>query len=172
MIVINLFGGPGSGKSTTAAGLFYEMKLSNVKVELVTEYAKELFYADVLHIYTPNCQELIFAEQAHRIQRLVGKVDYAIVDSPLPLSFVYGRSKPTDAAFHNLVIETYRQFDNINFLIERPDTFEDGGRMQDLEQSIEIDRKILTVLNTYEIPVTRVKANKHLVGKILSHLGV
>jgi len=38
--VINLFAGPGAGKSTTAAGLFAEMKRANVDVELVTEYVK------------------------------------------------------------------------------------------------------------------------------------
>lgn len=40
--VINLIGGPGSGKSTTAAGLFFRMKSMGVRCELVTEYAKEL----------------------------------------------------------------------------------------------------------------------------------
>ena len=42
--VINLFGGPGAGKSTTAAGLFYEMKVRDIKCELVTEYAKDMTY--------------------------------------------------------------------------------------------------------------------------------
>jgi ATP:corrinoid adenosyltransferase len=40
MKVINIFAGPGAGKSTTAAGLFYHMKKLNMSVELVTEYAK------------------------------------------------------------------------------------------------------------------------------------
>ncbi|TYO65512.1 hypothetical protein FXV83_16395 [Bradyrhizobium hipponense] len=43
-LVINLIGGPGSGKSTTAAGLFFLMKLAGLKAELVVEYAKELSY--------------------------------------------------------------------------------------------------------------------------------
>ncbi len=168
MHVINLFGGPGCGKSTTAAGLFYEMKMANKKVELVTEYAKELFYSDVLHIYTPYCQELIFTEQAHRIQRLKGKVDFAIVDSPLPLSFVYGQPKPTDPEFHALVMATYRQYDNVNFFIDRPDTFEEGGRMQDLQDSIEIDRKIFAVMDKYDILYRRFKADQDLVRKIFN----
>ena len=42
--VINLVGGPGSGKSTTAAGLFFLMKIRGLRCELVTEYAKELSY--------------------------------------------------------------------------------------------------------------------------------
>ena len=35
--VINFYGGPGSGKSTAAAGLFYKMKLGGYSVELTDE---------------------------------------------------------------------------------------------------------------------------------------
>ena len=44
--VINFFGAPGSGKSTIAAGLFFEMKMKQMNVELVTEFAKELCYSE------------------------------------------------------------------------------------------------------------------------------
>lgn len=173
MKVINLFGGPCSGKSTTAAGLFYEMKMVRAKVELVTEYAKDLYYAGILPIYTINRQELIFAEQNFRIERLKNHVDYAIVDSPLMLSFVYGSEiKATERAFLNLVLETFRSYDNINFFIHRPSTFQDEGRMQNEEQSVEIDNKILDVLDKHNIPVTHVNADQFLVRKILSHLSV
>jgi AAA domain len=172
MKVINLFGGPGSGKSTTAAGLFYEMKMAGCKVELVTEYAKDLFYSGILHIMTPLCQEILFAEQHYRIDRLRDHVDFAIVDSPIPLSLIYGNKKPTSDTFYQLVMESFDQFDNINFFLQRPEIFQDGGRMQNLEQSQEIDRRILEVLDKYYHPVTHLQANKHVVGKILSHLGV
>ena len=46
MKVINLFAGPGTGKSTTAAGLFYKMKSKGYMVELVTEFAKDLVYQE------------------------------------------------------------------------------------------------------------------------------
>ncbi len=34
-IVINFFAGPGSGKSTTAAGVFFTLKTAGQKAELV-----------------------------------------------------------------------------------------------------------------------------------------
>ena len=37
-----MFGAPCSGKSTNSAGLAYELKKDGFKVELVTEFAKEL----------------------------------------------------------------------------------------------------------------------------------
>ena len=39
-IVVNIFGGPSAGKSTTSAGIFYELKRQGIRCELVTEYAK------------------------------------------------------------------------------------------------------------------------------------
>ena len=38
--IINLFGGPGIGKSTQAAGLYYEMKKLNMNVEMPYEFPK------------------------------------------------------------------------------------------------------------------------------------
>lgn len=41
MNVVNLFAGPGSGKSTTAAGIFYILKSEyNINCEYVSEYAR------------------------------------------------------------------------------------------------------------------------------------
>jgi predicted ATPase len=44
--VINLYGGPGTGKSTTAAALFALMKREGYNVELVTEFAKDLVWTE------------------------------------------------------------------------------------------------------------------------------
>lgn len=41
MNVINLFAGPGSGKSTTCAGVFNKLKLAGINCEMALEYAKD-----------------------------------------------------------------------------------------------------------------------------------
>lgn len=41
MIVVNLFGTPGSGKSTGAAYIFSQLKMAGINAELVTEFAKD-----------------------------------------------------------------------------------------------------------------------------------
>ena len=42
--IINLYGGPGVGKSTTAAGLFYKMKIAGYSCELAYEWIKLKVY--------------------------------------------------------------------------------------------------------------------------------
>ena len=86
MKMTNLFGGPCSGKSATMAGLFYQMKLKHLSVEMVTEYAKDLVYSEQFNLLQgPNHQISIFAEQNRRQLILQNKVDWAITDSPLLL---------------------------------------------------------------------------------------
>lgn len=46
MIVINLFGEPGAGKSTGAAYVFAMLKMNGVNAELVTEYAKDITWEE------------------------------------------------------------------------------------------------------------------------------
>ena len=41
MIVCNLFGSPGTGKSTLAAYVFAKLKMLGINCELVTEFAKD-----------------------------------------------------------------------------------------------------------------------------------
>ena len=43
-LVINLFGGPGCGKSTTMARIFADLKIQGYNAEMVSEFAKDLVY--------------------------------------------------------------------------------------------------------------------------------
>lgn len=178
MKVINLFGGPGSGKSTTAAGLFYHMKLQNYKVELVTEYAKELVYEGRLEQMLDR-QEVIFAEQNQRLHRLRGKVDFAITDSPLLLSVVYPEMNqqqkgvgdwPALEYFKDFVIQVISTYDNINFFLHRPSTYQAYGREHTLEQAVEIDDHMLGILRSFSIPCTEVDTSPDVIHEIISSL--
>lgn len=73
-IYVNLYGGPGSGKSTTAAGVVSQLKLLSINAELVTEYAKDLTWEKSQHILVnnPHC---VVVEQYWRLKRLQDKVD-------------------------------------------------------------------------------------------------
>ena len=106
--IINLYGGPGCSKSTTAAGIFSVLKLHGVNCELCTEYAKDLTWES--RNMTLQNQIYIFGKQYHRLWRVVNQVDVVITDSPILLSNIYDTNN--DEAFRNLVLDTYNKFNN------------------------------------------------------------
>lgn len=162
MIVINLFAGPGCGKSTVAAETFSYLKRNNIKVELVTEYAKDLVYEKRFNVLQD--QLYIFAKQNRRLLRLLNEdVDVAITDSPLLLSAIYykinnGKSKH----FTELVKEVFSSYNNINFFLNRNVNYnyQQYGRLQDYAEALELDNKIKKLLLSYEKQT--IEANEHI----------
>lgn len=144
LTVINFFGSPGTGKSTTAAGLFHLMKCQYYNVELVTEYAKDLVWSDRQNMFAE--QDYIFAKQNNRLRRLVGKVDYAITDSPLLLGLFY---LPWDfpPSFSKFLEDTFNTYDNVNIFLKRTKPYVKLGRNQTEEESDLISENILNRLN-------------------------
>lgn len=176
MICINIFGGPGSGKSTAAAGVFYKMKLADVRIELVTEFSKQLVWENRLKDMQTQ-QEYLFAEQNYRMHILRGKVDYLVTDSPLLLNNIYSDINnakenfpkwPAREVFKEFVIQTFKSYENTNILIKRPGIFETTGRIQTREESVHIDNSIRMLLDSLGIQYSEVDADKDVVKNILS----
>jgi len=170
VIVINLFGGPGSGKSTTAAGLFYKMKLKHMSVELVSEYAKKLLYSNRLDNMLDQ-QEYIFAKQNAMLHTLRDRVDYAITDSPLLLSNVYVSDdwacvKP----FKELVNQTFETYENLNFVLRRPSQFQQYGRRHNQEESKALDSEVTKVLQDIGANWWQFDCNDTVVDDILKYI--
>src|SRR4051812_8750331 len=87
--VVNLFGGPGVGKSTLAAEIFVTLKKRGIEVELIQEYVKAWAW-DGKPVGTFD-QLYILAKQLKLETRLYGKVDVVVTDSPLLFSPIYER---------------------------------------------------------------------------------
>lgn len=171
MKVINLFGGPGAGKSTTAAAVFYEMKKRQIQVELVTEYAKDMTWEKRHNIL--GDQLYILAKQNRRIQRLVGQVDYVITDSPLPLGLLYVQ-QDYHTAFEPFVMEVWNSYNNYNFLLGRDFEYQPIGRNQTADEAIEVDDALVALLNSRKITYSRVTNDPHVdrITQILNIVGV
>lgn len=147
-IVVNLIGGPGSGKSTIAAGLFYELKKLGYKAELVTEYAKDKVYEKSFK--TLSDQFYVFGHQFHKIWTLIGEADIIITDSPFILSIYY--SKMDSEYFEPFVVEQYKKFNNITCFVNRETKYQTNGRMQTEEEAIAIDLQVKQMLERNNIP--------------------
>jgi adenylate kinase family enzyme len=143
--VINLFGGPGAGKSTMAAALFAELKFSGINCELVPEYAKEQEWEGRTGKIR-QAQDYIFAKQHFRLSRLIGEVDVIITDAPLMLSQIY---TPKDylPSLSSVVLEAHRRFDNLNLFVQRVEAYQESGRSQTYDQAIELDKQIHEMLS-------------------------
>jgi len=164
-IVVNFFGGPGSGKSTMAGQLFGVMKEQRINVEYVPEFAKELVWEESQAI---DDQLYLLGVQHFRLYRLLGKVDYIISDSPLLLGNHYvefsNHKFPTNRvleswrnSYKELAMNTFDMYDNMNFFVNRGERkFVQAGRLQNEDQAKEIDVELRFMLKQWGYPFTTV----------------
>ncbi len=173
--VLNLFGAPGSGKSTFGDLLFGFLKLNGVTCEKFDEFAKA--YAWEGNLTALSDQPFLLGNHFHSFFRLDGKVNLIITDSPLPLSIYYNRvSKTTfSKCFDELVLEAYNRFDNINYYMVRNFPYEQEGRYQTEAESVMVDKDLRKILKEYnigyrEIVNTTIESTKALAEKIAGRL--
>lgn len=159
---INLFGGPGVGKSTTAAALFVEMKKAGMSVELVTEVAKDFVWED--RSTTLSIQPYITIKQFRNLVRLKGKVDYAITDSPILLGCMYADKYAPDlpASYKQFIVDLHNQELNpsVNFVLERIFDYDTTGRYQQEQEALQFDADIRKVLVLNGVKYTTLSPNK------------
>lgn len=169
-LVLNLFGGPGSGKSTAAAGIFSELKWRSVECELATEFAKDLVWEK--RQFTFSNQIYLFAKQHHRIFRLLGQVDVVITDSPILLSPIYDVDRKK--TLEDLVVSEFNLCNNYNVFLRRAKNYNPKGRNQTESQAIEKDEEILRLLDKHRVPFEVISGTKEgmdlVVNKIVNQI--
>lgn len=169
--VINLFGGPGVGKSTLASDLFSLMKMLSFNVELVTEYAKDMVWESRDNILSD--QLYILAKQNRRLARLAEHgVKWAVTDGALLNGKIYAKDAPF--ALFNMISECHSQYNNYNVLLKRNLSFpyvSEGRIQKDVKEATDFDNQIENMLAigshpfiTYRVGVD---APATLVGRIV-----
>lgn len=149
-ILINLYGGPCSGKSTICAGLFYELKKRGYDCEMALEFAKEKVWDESYKILED--QIYIFGKQYHKIKRLYGKVDIIISDSPLLLNIWYDKSE--NKIFKELVLDRLQEFSHRDFFISRGEDYNENWRIHTLQEAKQIDEGLKKLLEESKIDYT------------------
>ena len=153
-ICCNLFGSPGSGKSTMAALVFSRLKMLNINCELVTEFAKDKVWENN---NTALANQLyIFAKQYYRVDRCADKVDVIITDSPLALSPMYNKDPDIHEPLKQLALKIANKYNNLNYFIRRIKKYNPVGRLQTEAESDEIAVKLRDAMDANGIKYTAI----------------
>ena len=139
IVRVNVFGGPGSGKSTIAAWLFSQLKEAGRKIEHINEWIKTMAWQK--SVPTSYDQIYVFAKQLRREDLLVRNGIPIITDSPLPLQLAYVRKN--FERFYDPLAGILRCFEHdypsFNIWLRRMTPYRVEGRYEDLDEAKVLD---------------------------------
>ena len=168
--VINLFAGPGGGKTATGLELAGLMK----KIGMSCEYAPEAVKS---HVWDNNqralsCQPKIFGDQLNELHKLDGKCDFIVTDSPLTINLLHNGFGVTQN-YKNWIVEIFNMFDNINILItvdRETHKYEESGRYESKERAAEMDIENNKMLIENNIPFVVFKLHENTAQNICNYI--
>ena len=157
-LLVNLYAGPGAGKSTGAAYIFAKLKMKGIDSEYVSEYAKDRVWQDD-QFPLKYCQLYVTGKQSLKIARQLGKVDVIVTDSPIAIGAMYTDEKP----YQDVCLYEGKKYNT-------------NGRNQTEEEAKAIDVKLLNWLDENDLPYTVADGTEEgydqIVDAIIAKLGV
>lgn len=155
--VINVIGGPGSDKSLISSAIILYLNLHNKTVEMIPDYAKSLVWQQNFEVL--KNQYFIAQRQYEMIGMLDGQVHFLITECSLPQVLYYNEHYEDNicdiAKTRTQILQWYKQFNNVNILVERGDKkYIHTGRFQDEAQARAIDRGLRHLLVHEGLPFT------------------
>jgi molybdopterin-guanine dinucleotide biosynthesis protein len=157
-LVATLYGGPGTGKSTTCAAVFAALKQKGYNVEIAHEYAKDLTWEG--RTTALGFQPYVAVKQMYREHRLYGQVDAIITDTSTLLSLIHGKNNTP--AFEAWIVDEYKRKRTLNIFIERDPSrpYNVRGRSQTATEATKLDRRIRHMLESNGVPYLPIRMNK------------
>lgn len=175
-VVINLYGGPGTGKSTNAALLYYLLKIQNKNAELVREYVKDWAWEG--RKISVNDQIYFLGKQVRKESMLYGKVDWIVTDSPVMMNLFYAQHYCTETiatGVKSLVRAYYKQAEDdghkhIHVFLKRTKPYLAEGRYQTEEQARQIDPEVRELLVEQGITFVEVDVGEQELTNLLAEI--
>lgn len=139
MILINLCGGPGAGKTTLSYYLAYRLKKAGLRTELVGEAARENhIYGSAPGTVAPpliDNQILLAGQQFERVLRLKRhNFEVAVSDSPLEQGMLFCEGHPYAKNLGGVVKDVAKYFEAYNvFVRPRPGSYDPESRLERTE---------------------------------------
>lgn len=156
--IISMYGGPGAGKSTSAAYMYYLLKAAGENTELVREYVKDWAW-EGRKIDTYD-QIYFLGKQARHESMLFGKVKWLVTDSPIFMNYFYAQLysprklaegvKAAVLAFYDQTIEDGHKHHHV--LLHRTKPYMQEGRYQNEKEALSIDDGVERMLKNLKIP--------------------
>ena len=160
-LLVNLYAGPGAGKSTGAAYIFSKLKMAGIDSEYVSEYAKDRVWQGDQFVLQ-HCQLYVTGKQCLKVARLLGKVDVIVTDSPIAIGAMYTDEKP----YQDVCLYEAKKYKNtFNIFINRKKDYNPNGRNQTFEEAKTIDQKILDFLDTNKLEEASDIANENVASE-------
>lgn len=156
--VICLYGGPGSGKSTTSADIFFKLKTAGYNCEMNREYIKDWVWEK--RSVKNGDQTYFFAKQSRKERiYMQSEIEFIITDSPLVLTHFYG-----------MKYDPYEQLFNTSLTMLK----HHHGICKDLGYSKQYDRDIKEMLNALNIKYIDIdgdaNAGQNIVNALLNKI--
>lgn len=174
--IINLYGGPGTGKSTAAAYVYHQMKCKHINAELVREYVKEWAWESrKISVYD---QLYFLGKQSRKESMLYGKVDWIITDAPVFMNLYYAQkycSVSVSEGIRGATLALYRQaaedgFKHYHVLLNRNVPYQSEGRYQTESEALEMDDEIRKMLTSLRVPIIEAATGEDNLQKLLKEL--
>lgn len=146
--IINLYAGPGAGKSTNAAILFGLMKQAGLNVELIREYVKDWAWEG--RNINKYDQLYFLGKHIRKESMLFDKVDYIITDSPVHLCAFYSDKYAGETITAGVLaaIRRYREqlakdgHQIVEVWVDRNKPYNPAGRYQSEDEARQFDAEI------------------------------
>lgn len=156
--IVAMFGGPGIGKSTTAAAVFAGLKQRGHNVELVHEVAKDLTWEG--RSMALSHQPYVAAKQMFHYDRLYGQVDVIVTDTSTLLAGVYAPDAPSE--FLDWISADWRARNTLNVVLRRDARwpYSTHGRPQSQSEAELIDRRVMAAITRARVTYTPVTVDR------------